>query len=176
MFKWFAITFIFLILAFIVPFFSFGKSYDQVCLDAARMYGINEGDYEIHFSFGKVLNASGESVNGTFNVSLDGEAHGVYVIQVQKSEFSRSMTVATIFHEFAHAAQHKYNLDLYGNTVEQDAELLAFNTMWRSGYWWDAVHMLWMHSFHFKPSNYLAAKKLWYTALTGIQTVPILEY
>lgn len=175
MFKLFIFSTIILTALFIVPFISFGKDYDAVCADAARMYGIKPEEYEVHFSNGKVLNASGVGVAGTFNVALDDDAHGIYVIQVEKAAMSRPMTIATIFHEFAHAAQHKYNLSYDGITVEQDAELLAFNTMWRSGYWWNAVHMLWMHTFHFKPGNYLVPGKLWYTALTGIETVPIIE-
>ena len=169
--KWFVIIFTVMMVLFIAPFISFGKSLDKVCADAARMYGIGEGEYEVHFSSGRVLNAIGQGVSGTFNVKQSDESLDFYSIQVEKDSLSRSMTVATIFHEFAHAAQRKYKLDLEGNTVEQDAELLAFNTMWRSGYWWEAVHMLWVHTFHFKPSEYLVPGKLWYTALTGVETV-----
>ena len=153
-----------------VPFVSFGKNYDAVCADAAAYFGIDADEYEVHLEKGRVLNAAGEEVNGTFNVELDGQANGVYIIRAQKS-FSRPWTIATIFHEFAHAAQHKYNLDLGTRTREQHAELLAFNTLWRSGYWWNATHMLFIHTLHLKPSDYLAPAALWTAVFTGAKTV-----
>jgi len=147
-----------------VPFISFGKSLEQVCTDAARHFGINEDEYEMHFTRGKVVTAAGEEVNG--NIVFNEEGRAVYTIRVQKS-YSRPFTIAVIFHEFAHAAQHKYRLDYQGYNAEQHAELLSFNTMWRSGYWWNAVHLLYMHSWHAKPKDYLVPRELWNIALTG---------
>jgi hypothetical protein len=148
-----------------VPFISFGKPIAEVCKDAAVLYGIKADEYQIEFTK-KVVNANGEEVSGTFTVA-SGEKQ-IYTIRIQKS-VSRAVTVATIFHEFAHAAQHKYGLWNEKNdyTHEQHAELLAFNTMWHSGYWWNAVHMLYMHTAHAKPADYLAPEQIWKLAVTG---------
>jgi hypothetical protein len=152
------------------PFFSFGKkSYESICADAAKYYGIDEGEYIIHITKGKISFAA-ELISGTYNLEYDENDRRVYVINIEKS-VSRPMTIETIFHEFAHAAQNKYNMD-YGNyNREQHAELMAFNAMWRSNYWYNALHMLEMHSFHLKPKEYLCAAPLWKSIATGQKTV-----
>jgi len=152
------------------PFIGFGKSYDKIIADAARAFGINEGEYEVHFTK-TVVNAKGEEVSGTFNVVLDGQANGIYTLHIQKS-YSRTFTVGVIYHEFAHAAQHKYYLSPGNYSKEQHAELLAFNALWHSKNWWNAVHMISLHTWHAKPKDYLVPREIWKTTLTGINTVP----
>jgi hypothetical protein len=147
------------------PFIGVGKNYDAVIADAARMYGLEAHEYEIVFTDKVIINAAGEEATGLFH-----EENGVYVIKVHKT-FSRPYTIATIFHEFAHAAQKKYNLDTGKYNKEQHAELLAFNTMWQSKYWWNAVHMLGMHSFYLKPPEYRVTYELWGGFITGASIV-----
>ena len=157
------------------PFLSFGKSLDEVVIDAAHFFGIEEHEYEIEFISGRVLNAAGEEVSGTINEYECEEGSIVYKIRIQRS-ILRPLTIATIFHEFAHAAQLKYELldkyDMFGEyNREQHAELYAFNVMWQSGYWWNAVHMLILHTFGGKPSQYRAPATMWNTVLTGANAV-----
>ena len=154
------------IITFGAPFIGFGKNLNAVCADAARMFGIDENEYRVEF-VKKVVNASGEAVNGTFNISFEDSETGEYIIRIQKSPISRTFTVGVIFHEFAHAAQHKYKLKLDGYTREQHAEMLAFNMMWRSGYWWNGVHMLMLHTLNAKPVDYRVSKQLWNIAASG---------
>jgi len=170
--KFLAFLLVFVIVFLGMPFLSFGKSLEAVAADAARYFGIDEDEYEIRF-LKKVINAqTGEEVNGTHNIVFDDNTNPVHSIQVQKS-FSRPFSIAVIFHEFAHAAQDKYNMkDSFGKfTREQHAELLAFKMLWRTGYWWNATHMLLMHTFHAKPKEYLVAKQLWTNAVTGVSPV-----
>ena len=167
--KWTFVVLALLCIAIGAPFISFGEGYDTVSTDAAAMFGIDKSEYEFHLQDGKVLNAStGEYVNGTISESLDEESPK-YVIRIQKS-FSRPWTIANIFHEFAHAAQKKYGLKDPELNPEKHAELLAFNVLWRSKYWFNAWHMIYMHSFFAKPPEYRIPGKLIYTALTGENT------
>jgi len=158
-----------------MPFIGFGKSLEAVAADAARYFGIGEDEYEIRF-LKKVVNAqTGEEVNGTHKwdfIKTEDGVKPIHSIEVQKS-FSRPFSIATIFHEFAHAAQDKYDMrDSYGDfTREQHAELLAFRMLWRSGYWWNGTHMILMHTFRAKPKEYLVAGHLWNNALTGASPV-----
>ena len=165
------------IVVLVTPFIGFGKCYYAVAADAARMFGIYEHEYRITFYRGRLLNAAGESVSGTFTLTRDGaEDTRIFTIRVRRY-ISRPMTIATIFHEFAHAAQYKFNLICdrgYFNgryNREQHAEVLAFNKMWQSGFWWNSIHMLTMHTFWGKPSEYRAPRTLWRTFLTGSSTV-----
>ena len=168
---------LFLLIAVVVvmgmPFIGFGKNLDAVCKDAARYFGIDEDEYEVRFVKRVVSATTGENVNGTFNIDFE---KGVYSIRVQKS-FSRPFTIGVIFHEFAHAAQHKFNMEDRGDfgkyTREQHAELLAFKMLWSTGYWWNGLHMLFMHSFRAKPKEYLAAGPIWSNALTGASAVSL---
>jgi len=153
----------------IAPFFTYSKkSYESICKDAAAYYGIEEGEYILHISKGKIAFAA-EMVQGTMTTEEE-EERKVYVINIETTP-SRPMTIETIFHEFAHAAQTKYALDLKGYNREQHAELLAFSAMWRTKYWYNAVHMFTMHTAKLKPAEYLCGKQIWNTALTGIDTV-----
>ena len=178
MLKFILAVLVIIIAAIAAPLVSFGKNYNAVCADAAAYFGIDPDEYEIHFTKGKVINASNEEVNGTFNVTfeIDEETEQetlVYVIRVQKS-FSRPFTIGVIFHEFAHAYQHKYRdkIDFNGFTREQHAEMLAFDTLWQSGYWWNSVHMLMLHTWHAKPADYLVPKQIWTATLTGANSTP----
>jgi len=168
MIKWLVIT-VTLLAIVLSPFISWGKCDHDVIADVARMYGFEPHEYEVVMVSGKVLNASGDEVTGKW----EHEDDGVHIITIQKSIF-RPITVQTIFHEFAHAAQLKYNLyepvkDKY--QYEQHAELIAFNVMWQTGYWWNAVHSLFMHAFSLKPKEYLATREIWTTAFTGTKSV-----
>ena len=159
-------TCLIIILLFLaVPFISFGKeTYNEICADAAQLFGLNEDEYRVEF-LKNVVNASGRPVDSLFNYD-DYNVKTIYTIQVKKT-ISRALTIGNIFHEFAHAAQHKYNMDFGGYTREQHAEMLAFNTLWKSTYQWNAVHMLTLHSFRAKPSDYLVTKEVWDIALTS---------
>jgi len=173
--KAFIIIYLLGVVFIVAPFISFGKSYYDVAADAARMFGIYEHEYRVTFYRGRMVNAAGQEVSGTFNLALDGEANLIFNIRVRRG-LSRPMTIATIFHEFAHAAQYKFNLvdeNGYQNGYnrEQHAELMAFNMMWQSGYWWNSIHMLTMHTFWAKPSSYRAPSSMWNTFLTGATSV-----
>jgi hypothetical protein len=152
------------------PFVSWGwgHGYDRVIADAAEHFGIDlaTDNIRVIFTDKPILSAAGEA-NGLMAPERDDRANLIgYTITVQKS-FSRPWVIATIFHEFAHVAQHKYALDPRDYSREQHAEILAFSALWHSPYWWNATHMLIMHSCHFKPKNYIAAGALWNTAATG---------
>ena len=165
--------------AFLVaPFFSWGASYDTIVADAALLFGIDEDEYELTFYTGTLLNAADEEVSGTFSTiarNVDGETKTIFIIRVRKYTF-RPLTISTIFHEFAHAAQYKYDLlddsDKHGEfSREQHAELLAFDTLWRSDHWWNSVHMLYMHMFWGKPADYRAPGVILNTMVTGARAV-----
>ena len=151
-------------LPFIVPS---TWDYNAVIRDAARLYGINEDEFNVTFINKPILNAAtGEESVGLWHFDIDNRANGIHNIQIQKS-ISRPMAIATIFHEFAHAAQYKYKLQHPNYTTEQHAELMAFNTMWNSKYWWNATHMLTMHTIKLKPAEYRVTNELWNCAMTG---------
>jgi len=159
-------------LVMLIPFFGFGKSLEAVAADAARLFGISPDEYTLTIERGRVVTAAGESVNGMIWSTMDARGNFHFDITIRRS-ISRPFTIATIFHEFAHAAQSKFNL-CYGEfTSEQHAELLAFHMMMRSNYWWNGLHMLMTHSFRTKPSDYLVAGTLWNMAFTGNSPVYI---
>jgi len=146
-----------------VPFISFGKPLSIVVADAAHANGIDEHEYSIEFS-SKLKDKHGSTAYGTYTYVLrDGQIH--HIISVRKT-FSRPIMIGTIFHEFAHAAQTKYELALDGLTVEQHAEVLSFSVMRASGYKWDSVHLLPTHMFA-KSKEYNVSSQLWSIALTG---------
>ena len=126
------------LVAFIVPFIGFGGGYAKVCSDAAFLYDLDINDYKVKYQK-TVRNRDGEKVQGLFRVEKD-EA----TIFIQTG-WSRPMVIATIFHEFAHAAQYKHQLDTGKFNIEQHAEILSFYKMWHSGYRWNAIHLLPMH-------------------------------
>ena len=168
-----------LVLVFVLivgaPFIGFPKGdecYHDVAARAAEYFGIEKYEYEISFVSGTLVNASGEEIEGNFNIrTADSNTfREIFVIRV-KTSLSRPATIATIFHEMAHAAAYKYEVENDGYTDEQQAELLAFDAMWQTRYWWNAVHMLYLHSFFMKPSDYLTPKKLWWGAITGSRTI-----
>jgi hypothetical protein len=157
-----------LIVAFvcITPFINLkAVNYESICKDAAKIYSIEEDEYVLTFKKGKISFAK-ELVSGT----LDIDEEEMYEIVIE-TNYSRPMTIATIFHEFAHAAQDKYNLDLRGYNIEQHAEILAFQTMWRSKYWYNALHVLEMHSFKLMPRDYLCPTPIWKAAISGLEVV-----
>ena len=162
----------------IAPFVSFGHSLDTVRMDAAAMFGIPEERYSMTFQSGRVLNAhTGDMVNGTFQrtfIELEcGTFESHYRMQVQNS-IMRPMTVSTIFHEFGHAAVREHGIWRRSEseyTEEQFVEKLAFQMMWNSGYWWNAIHMSFMHSFGGKPREYRAPATIWSTIFTGKNAV-----
>jgi len=165
------------------PFMNFGKCLDQAVNDAARMFGIAGHEFNVTFYSGRLLNARGQSVSGTitFEREIDTEnerINTVFNIRIRRY-LSTPMTIATIFHEFAHAAQYRFNLVCRetgycprGYNREQHAELMAFQKMWRSDtYWWNALHMLTMHTFWGKPTEYRAPGSMWRAFFTGANAV-----
>lgn len=149
-------------LALVVPFIGFGgPSYDRVAADAAKMYNLDIKNYEVIVAH-NIVNASGEHVLGMYRVSTTSGPQSIFI---QKS-WSRPMVIATIFHEFAHAAQRAHNLDRGGLNDEQHAEVLSFQTMWHSKYAYNAVHLLWLHLFA-KPAEYRATHAIWRMAFNG---------
>jgi len=175
MFKVFFVLFILGTIFVISPFISFGACNYTVASDAARMFGIEEHEFRITFYSGTLLNTRGEAVSGTFQKQSTSTGP-MFNIRV-RNYLSRPMTIATIFHEFAHAAQYKYNMlcenRLYNNTYnhEQHAELLAFDKLWRSHYRWNALHMPIMHTFGGKPGFYRAPTSMWRSIFTGAPAV-----
>jgi len=159
----FALTVCVLILvatvAFTVPFIGFGKSYEKVSADAAALYGLDINNYQVSFQK-TVRNSKGETVQGLIQYNDEKP-----VIQVQKC-WSRPMVIATIFHEFAHAAQYAYSLDTGKLTREQHAEVLSFSVMWSSKYWWNSLHLLPVHMVG-KPAEYRATNVLFNIMFTG---------
>ena len=151
-------------LALIIPFIGFGGSYETVIADAASAYNLDINDYEVVFKDSEV-NAYGESVQGLYRVK--GAKETITIV----TSWSRPMVVATIFHEFAHAAQRKYNIDREGLNIEQHAEYLSFTTMWNSAYRYDAIHLLYLHAFGGKSDYYNALPQLLNTAAPAITLV-----
>jgi hypothetical protein len=155
---------------FLAPFISIGNesknNYDKVVRDAAAHFGIE--NYRMNFLKGNFLNAGNNVVQGSIMQEFDDNLGRTHVITVH-TNLSRPMVIATIFHEFAHAAQIEfaYTMNFGDFHIEQHAEVLAFHAMWTSKYWWHAVHMLSMHSFAMKPNDYRAPKTLWSIAMTG---------
>jgi hypothetical protein len=146
------VGFILCALLLVVPFVSFGKSYELVVADAAAFFGVSEDEYVVTFS-DKVITSRGESVYGLVTMSTLESGDTMHNIQIKKS-FSRPIVVASIFHEFAHVAQHKYDMDFGDHSQEQHAEALSFQVMWKNGYWWDALHLLPSHLLHAKSTDY----------------------
>jgi len=155
-----------------VPFIGFGKSLDYVVTDAAAAFGIEETEYSIEFS-DNLTDKHGNSVYGLHTFERrDGEIF--HIIKIRNT-ISRPAMVATIFHEFAHAAQIKYRLDFDGLTIEQHAEVLSFSVMRENGYIWDSLHLLPTHMFA-KPTDYRAPGQLWNIALTGTGAMSVTQY
>ena len=163
---------VFMTVVFLAPFINFGgahkNNFEQVVRDAAAHFGIEEHEYEIQFLSGRFLSAGTNAVQGNIRMDFSEELTRKYVITIHTS-LSRPMVISTIFHEFAHAAQDKFRYSMYfGNyNKEQHAEILAFHAMWNSRYWWDALHMLTMHTFPMKPSEYRIPRTLWKIFATG---------
>jgi len=155
-----------------VPFLSFGKSLDYVVADAATAFGITEDEYSVEFT-NNLTDAHGNSVYGLYTFERR-EGKIFHIIQIRNT-FSRPIMVATIFHEFAHAAQTKYNLDFGDLTIEQHAEILSFSVMRDAGYVWDSLHLLPVHLFA-KPQEYRAASQIWNISFTGNGAMSIAQY
>ena len=149
------------VVAFAVPFIGFGKSYEKVSADAAALYGLDINNYDVSFHK-TVRNNKDQEVQGLITY---GEKKSV--IRIQKS-WSRPMVIATIFHEFAHAAQYAYALDTGKFTREQHAEVLSFSVMWSSKYWWNCLHLLPVHMIG-KPAEYRATGTLFSVVFTGVK-------
>lgn len=155
-----------------VPFISFGKSMNQVVADAAKAYGIEEHEYTIDFS-NNLKNKQGSKAYGTYIFTFRGDqVH--HLIDIRKT-FLRPIMVASIFHEFAHAAQTKYSLDLDELSIEQHAEVLSFSVMRETGYKWDSLHLLPTHMFA-KTKEYNVSSQLWNIALTGAGVMSVAQY
>lgn len=156
-----AFVFIGSILFLLVPFVSFGKDLNAVAADAAALYGFDHDQYVITFD-NEVKNSKGENISGVYQGYATVESKKVHYIRVQKHLF-RPITIATIFHEFAHAAQYQYELDMGTLSREQHAEILSFTTMWQGGYKWNAIHLLNIHLVG-KPKEYRIPELIWNTA------------
>jgi len=144
-------------LLIVVPLISFGTDYDKVVLDAARAFGIEADEYRIEFK-NNIVSAGGETVQGR-NIGYEKDGKKTHIIEIKKQSL-RVFTVKTIFHEFAHAAQYKYNLDFGNYNREQHAEMLAYKTMQKSGYWWDSLHMVAFHILGASPAEYRVPSEL----------------
>ena len=154
-------------LAFLtVPLASFSKlSYDEICAQAAGFYGITESEYNVAFT-SQITSDAGRDLTGLYKGYNIQSGIKVHNIEIKKS-WLRSTVIATIFHEFAHAAQVKYDLDLTDHTREQHAEILSFSIMWENGYRWEALHLLPCHTLRAKPAEYNVSRELWDIALTN---------
>jgi hypothetical protein len=154
-----------------VPFIGFGSSLDYVVADAANAFGIEESEYSVEF-IDNLTDRHNNKVYGLHTFERrDGEIF--HIIKIRNT-FSRPAMVATIFHEFAHAAQVKYRLDFGDLTIEQHAEVLSFSVMRDAGYIWDSLHLLPTHMFA-KPTEYRAVNQLWSIAFTGSRAVSVTQ-
>ena len=159
---------VFMLLLVFVPLVTFNNtSYEKIAADAANAYGLRSAEYQIEF-LSEVKDGQGKSVQGNY-FGYD-HASGIHRIQVKKQSM-RVFTIATIFHEFAHAAQEKYDLKLGKYNREQHAEILCFSTIMSTPYWWEGIHLLSLHTFFAKPTSYRVPQELWQTALTGTSPV-----
>jgi len=155
-----------------VPFVGFGNSFDPVVVDAANAFGIEDHEYEVEF-VDNLKDRHGKKVYGLYTYERrNGELF--HIIQIRNT-ISRPAMVATIFHEFAHAAQIKYGLDFGDLNVEQHAEVLGFSVMRASGYRWDSIHLLPTHMFA-KPTEYRVPDQLWNIALTGNGAMSVVQH
>ena len=149
-----------MLLFLVVPLISFGgDDYETVASRAAATFGIGEDEFTIEFT-NDLRNSQGQSVAGLYlgiEVINDRKVHR---IKVQR-HFLRVITVGTIFHEMAHAAQFHHGLCPGEFNLEQHAEILAFHAMQQSGFWWYSLHMLSFHTFHLKPTQYIATAQMW---------------
>ena len=157
---------IFGLMIIFVPLVSFNnKSVEEIGVDAARAYGLSRHEYRIEEKE-ELLNDKGKNIQGAYAGYEYVGRHRVHIVQVKKQSV-RVFMIATIFHELAHAAQDKYNLDFGKYTREQHAEILCFKTMVNNNYWWESIHLLSLHTFFSKPSEYRVPTELWQIAFTG---------
>jgi len=161
-----------LICGITVPFIGFGKGFDNVAANAASAYGIEQKEYNIEF-VNTLKDKQGNNVYGLYTYERK-NGQLFHTIQIRNT-ISRPMMVATIFHEFAHAAQTKYKLDIGELTVEQHAEILSFSVMRQSGYTWESIHLLPSHLIA-KPKEYRATSQLWNIAFTGNGAMSVAQY
>lgn len=153
----------------LVPFISFDSTpYDEIVANAAHIYGFKEGDYLVEFK-DELYSNRGSEVYGLYLGRMLKENKIVHRIQVRNVSI-HPMMVATIFHEFAHAAQAEYKLDREGYTLEQHAEILSFTMMWDNDYRWDAMHLLPTHMFG-KSSEYRAVEEVFSIAFGSSRVV-----
>lgn len=153
----------------IVPFIDFDKTpYSNVIADAARVYGLNETDYIVEFK-DDLRDRNGNQVYGLYLGYGYNGSNRVHKIQIRNVKV-RPMMVATIFHEFAHAAQFHYSLDREGYTIEQHAEILSFTMMWENDYRWDALHLMPTHLLG-KSQEYRAIPEIFSVAFGGTKAV-----
>jgi len=156
----------------LVPFIGFGGSLNHVAVDAANSFGIQESEYSIEFT-DHLTDKHNNNLYGLYTYERrNGQIF--HIIKIRNT-VSRPVMVATIFHEFAHAAQIKYRLDIGDLNIEQHAEVLSFSVMRESGYKWDSMHLLPTHMFA-KPKDYRASGQLWNIALTGNGAMSIAQY
>jgi hypothetical protein len=144
------------ILALFVPFVSFGgPTNEEVVAAAIEIYDLDADKYEISFQ-DKITNKQGEHVQGLYRVSAENDKEKIII----KNSISRPMMIATIFHEFAHAAQRAHNLNMGKLNIEQHAEALSFQKMWNSGYRYYSLHLITLHVLGGKPEEYRAPAQL----------------
>ena len=104
----------------ILPLVSFNAlSYDEICAKAASVYGIGSDEYVVEFK-NVIETQQGNKYSGLYSGYKTVKGVRVHDIQI-KNSFFKSTVIATIFHEFAHAAQTKYDLDFGDHTKEQHA-------------------------------------------------------
>jgi hypothetical protein len=139
--------------------------FDVVVADAARLFGLEEDEFEIVF-VDDLRTRDGMQVHGMHTSVRVGEDKHIHRIQIRNHPIRVIMT-ATIFHEFAHAAQIKYDMDFGDYNVEQHAEILSFQTMWNGGYRWDALHLLPLHALGGKNEFYNVRSELFQVVRTG---------
>jgi len=153
-------TLVFMLLFSIVPLVTLNtQSYHQIAVQAANAFGIQENEFVIEFK-DDLRNKNGRQVQGLYIGNRIINDTRVHHIQVRKQHF-RVLTISTIFHEFAHAAQFHHNLCTGDLNKEQHAELLAFTAMQQNGFWWESLHMLTLHTLNAKPVEYRIPSELW---------------
>ena len=135
----------------IVSFVSFRPiSYKQVAAEAAKLYGIEE--YEFTEKLGLSFVIGGKA-------GYDGEK---FFVEIDTNGVFRSIVISNIFHEFAHLYQIQNKLYDGPKLNEKQAEVISFRTMWRNGYWWEALHTIFAHTIPVTmPAEYIDVAGIW---------------
>ena len=136
---------------------SFRKgSWENITKDIATIYGIE--NYTLEVKSRRMFQndwGSHEYVDGTHKITI------------RASKIFRAVTIYTIFHEFAHAAQQEYELGI-NLGKERDAEVIVFSLMMMNGYRWEATYVLYRHLMvGALPREYNARSQIWEILTTG---------